>query len=379
MTLKVGINGFGRIGRMVLRSICGQGLLGNGIDVNAIVDTCHDADYLAYQLRHDSTHHKFRHEILPVKSRQGLTTADHLKIDGHRIRCASAPDRLEELRWKDLDVDLVIESTGLFTDSESVVGHLLAGADRALITAPASADIKTIVMGMNEHEYNPAAHPVVSGGSCTAHCLAMLVRVLMDEGIGVESGLMTAINSYTGSQRILDGFSRRDWRSGRAAAVNIIPSATNATEILGMIAPALKGKMAGLSFRVPSPDVSVINLAFRSARDTSIGEIDSLMKKASETYLKKYLGYTDEELVSTDFIHDSRSAIYDSPATLRSNIQGEKRSFRIVSWYDNEWGYSNRIVDLLQYMRNHAADQDTKKLNNFGYLAWRRVYESSSL
>jgi glyceraldehyde 3-phosphate dehydrogenase len=379
MALRVGINGFGRIGRMVFRSICGQGLLGNGIDVNAIVDICSEADYLAYQLRHDSTHHKFRHEILPVKSSQALNKADCLSIDGHRIRCIAAPEKLDGLAWKDLDVDLVIESTGLFTDSESVVGHLRAGADKVVITAPASKDIKTIIMGINEHEYNPGRQRVISGGSCTTHCLAMLVRILIDEGIGLESGLMTAINSYTGSQRILDGFSRRDWRSGRAAAVNIVPSVTNATQILEDVLPVLKGKMAGLSFRVPTPDVSIINLAFRSTRDSSIGEIDGLMKKASETYLKGHLRYTDEELVSTDFIHDSRSAIYDSPATLRSNIAGEKRSFRIVAWYDNEWGYSNRIVDLLQYMRDHAEDRDARTVEESGhYLRWR-IYESSSL
>ena len=205
-------------------------------------------------------------------------------------------------------------------------------------------------MGINEHEYESIKHNLISSASCTTHCLAMIVKVLLQEGIGIESGLMTAINSYTGSQRIVDGYSRRDWRSGRAAAVNIIPSTTNAAKLAWEILPELSGKITGLSFRIPTVDVSVVDLTFRSVRDTSIDEIDALMKKASETYLKGYLGYSKEELVSSDFIHDSHSSIYDSPATIQSNLKSEKRLFRIVSWYDNEWGYSNRIVDLVRYL-----------------------------
>lgn len=191
---------------------------------------------------------------------------------------------------------------------------------------------------------------IISSASCTTNCLAILVYALIKEGIGIATGLLAAINSYTASQRIVDGISRRDWRSGRAAAVNIIPSTTNATKLAWDVLPTLKGKLAGISFRVPTIDVSVVDLAFCSTRDTSIGEIDAFMKKASETYLKGYLGYTNEELVSTDFIHDSRSSIYDSLATIQSNLKSEKRLFRIVSWYDNEWGYSNRVVDMVRYL-----------------------------
>ena len=279
-----------------------------------------------------------------------LEYADILVVNGHKIKCIPAVHDPEKLPWKDFDVDVVIESTGIFTDSKKASGHLRAGAKKVIITAPAQGDLKTIVMGINEHEYDSAKHNIISSASCTTHCLAMIVKALLQEGIGIESGLMTAINSYTGSQRIVDGYSRRDWRSGRAAAVNIIPSTTNAAKLAWEILPELSGKIAGLSFRIPTVDVSVVDLTFRSVRDTSIDEIDVLIKKASETYLKGYLGYSKEELVSSDFIHDSRSSIYDSPATLQSNLKSEKRLFRLVSWYDNEWGYSNRIVDLVRYL-----------------------------
>jgi glyceraldehyde 3-phosphate dehydrogenase len=359
MSINIGINGFGRIGRLVLRSICDKGLLGGEIAVKAIVDVSADADYLAYQIKHDSAHHKFRHEIKAAKSSGSLGQADTLIINGRSIKCVAATCKPDELPWKALDVDVVIESTGLFTDSSTAGGHLRAGARKVIITAPARGNLKTIVMGVNEHEYDATRHHIISGASCTTNCLAMLVQALIREGLGVETGLVTAINSYTGSQRIVDGFSKRDWRSGRAAAVNIIPSTTNAAQILGDVLPELKGKLSGLSFRVPTIDVSIVDLAFRTAKDTSIGEIDAMMKKASETYLKGYLGYTDEELVSTDFIHDSHSAIYDSSATFRGNIEGEKRSFRVVSWYDNEWGYSNRIVDLIAYLHGSGIARET--------------------
>jgi glyceraldehyde 3-phosphate dehydrogenase len=191
---------------------------------------------------------------------------------------------------------------------------------------------------------------VVSNASCTTNCLAPVVHVLLKEGIGVETGLMTTIHSYTAAQKTVDGPSKKDWRGGRAAAINIIPSTTGAAKAVGEVLPQIKGKMTGMSFRIPTSDVSVVDLTFRSARDTSIEEIDKLLKKASETYLKGILGYADEELVSTDFIHDNRSSIYDSLATKQNNLPGEKRFFKIVSWYDNEWGYSCRTVDLLKYM-----------------------------
>jgi len=205
-------------------------------------------------------------------------------------------------------------------------------------------------MGVNNDKYDSAKHNVVSNASCTTNCLAPLVYVLLREGIGIETGLMTTIHSYTATQKVVDGVSKKDWRGGRAAAINIIPSTTGAAKAVGEVLPEIKGKLTGMSFRIPTPAVSVVDLTFRSVKETSIKEIDELLKKASSTYLKDILGYTDEELVSTDFIHDSRSSIYDSLATLQNNLPGEKRFFKVISWYDNEWGYSNRVVDLLRYM-----------------------------
>ena len=350
MAIRVGINGFGRIGRLVFQAICDQGLLGAGIDVIAIADISQDASYLAYQIKHDSIHRKFSHEMAIDKSDASKKDADILIINGRKIKCISAAKDPSELPWKALGVDVVIESTGLFTDSEKAAGHLKAGAKKVIITAPAQGDVKTIVMGINEYEYDAAKHHIISAASCTTHCLAQLIHVLIREGIGIETGLVTAINSYTASQRIVDGFSKRDWRSGRAAAINIIPSTTNAAKIVWEVFPTLKDKLSGISFRIPTIDVSVLELAFHASRDTSVGEIDTLMKKASETYLAGYLGYTKEELVSSDFIDDSRSSIYDSLATIQSNVQSEKRLFRIVSWYDNEWGYANRVADLVRHL-----------------------------
>ncbi|URA10996.1 type I glyceraldehyde-3-phosphate dehydrogenase [Thermospira aquatica] len=350
MAVKVGINGFGRIGRMVFQALCDQGLLGKEIDVVAVVDVATDADYFAYQIKYDSIHGKFKHKVETTKSDPSREEADILVVNGHKIKCVPATKTPAELPWKDLGVEYVIESTGLFTDSEKAKGHLEAGAKKVIISAPAKGEVKTIVMGVNEGEYDPKTHNIVSNASCTTNCLAPLVHVLLKEGIGIETGLMTTIHSYTATQKTVDGPSKKDWRGGRAAAINIIPSTTGAAKAVGEVLPAVKGKLTGMSFRVPTADVSVVDLTFRAARDTSIEEIDSLLKKASETYLKGILGYTDEELVSTDFIHDSRSSIYDSLATLQNNLKGEKRFFKIVSWYDNEWGYSNRVVDLLRYM-----------------------------
>jgi len=360
MAIRIGINGFGRIGRLLLRAICDQGLLGKVIDVVAVVDVSTDVDYFAYLIKHDSVHGDFSHQLEGLKGNAFLKEADQLIINGHRIKCLAAPKRLFDLPWEGLDIDLVIESTGLFTDSEQASVHLQAGAKRVLITAPAQGNVKTIVMGVNEHEYDRERQHIISAASCTTHCLSMLLRVLIQEGIGIQTGLVTAINSYTASQKITDGFSKRDWRSGRAAAGNIIPSKTSASKIALDVFPQLRGKLSGISFRVPTMDVSVVDLTFRSQRDTSIGEIDALMKKASQTYLKGYLAYTNEELVSTDFIHDSHSSIYDSIATIQSNVEEDRHLFRLVSWYDNEWGYSNRIVDLIRYMSVEQA-HETKR------------------
>jgi len=350
MALKVGINGFGRIGRLVFQALADQGLLGKTIDVVAVVDISTDADYFAYQLKYDSVHGHFKHKVETRKSKPDLAEADLLVVNGEEIKCVMATRDPAQLPWKDLGVDYVIESTGLFTESEKAKGHLAAGAKKVIISAPAKGEVKTLVMGVNHEEYDSTKHTIVSNASCTTNCLAPLVHVLLKEGIGIETGLMTTIHAYTATQKTVDGPSKKDWRGGRAAAINTIPSSTGAAKAVGEVLPATKGKLTGMAFRVPTADVSVVDLTFRSVKDTSIQEIDSLLKKASETYLKGYLGFTEEELVSTDFIHDKRSSIYDSLATVQNNLPGEKRFFKIVSWYDNEWGYSNRVVDLLTYI-----------------------------
>jgi glyceraldehyde 3-phosphate dehydrogenase len=353
--MKVAINGFGRIGRLVFQSIVDQGLLGKDkIDVVAVVDIATDAEYFAYQLKYDSVQGKMKAELKTKKSDPVKAEDDILVVNGHEIACIMAEKELKNLPWAKLGVEYVIESTGLFSD-EKAYGHLEAGAKKVIITAPAKSKaedkkIPTFVMGVNQEKYNPAKDLVVSNASCTTNCLAPLVYVLLKEGIGIETGLMTTIHSYTATQKTVDGVSKKDWRGGRAAAINIIPSTTGAAKAVGEVLPETKGKLTGMSFRVPTPTVSVVDLTFRSEKDSSIEEIDALMKKASETYLKGLLGYGNEELVSTDFIHDPRSSIYDSLATLQNNLKGEKRFFKLVSWYDNEWGYSNRVVDLLRYM-----------------------------
>ncbi len=353
--MKVAINGFGRIGRLVFQAIVDQGLLGKDkVDVVAVVDVSTDAEYFAYQLKYDSVHGRMKADISAKKSDPSLAEADTLVVNGHEIKCVMAEKEVKNLPWAKLGVEYVIESTGLFTD-EKAYQHLDAGAKKVIISAPAKSKdetkkIKTFVMGVNEQDYDPAKHHVVSNASCTTNCLAPIVHVLLKEGIGIETGLMTTIHSYTATQKTVDGVSKKDWRGGRAAACNIIPSTTGAAKAVGEVLPATKGKLTGMSFRVPTPDVSVVDLTFRAERDTSIEEIDGLIRKASESYLKNILGYANEELVSTDFIHDARSSIYDSLATLQNNLPGEKRFFKLVSWYDNEWGYSNRVVDLLRYM-----------------------------
>jgi len=350
MAIKVGINGFGRIGRLVFQAICDQGLLGKEIDVVAVVDISTDAKYFAYQLRYDSIHGKFKHEVTTAKSDASKEEDDMIVVNGHKIKCVMATKNPSELPWKALGVEYVIESTGLFTDSEKAKGHLEAGAKKVIISAPGKGEVKTIVMGVNEQEYDAQKHNIVSNASCTTNCLAPLVHVIVKEGIGIETGLMTTIHAMTATQKTVDGPSKKDWRGGRAASINIIPSTTGAAKAVGEVLPVTKGKLTGMSFRIPTADVSVVDLTFRANRDTSIEEIDGLLKKASETYLKGYLGYSKEELVSTDFIHDCRSSIYDSLATLQNYLKGEKRFFKIVSWYDNEWGYSNRVVDLVRFM-----------------------------
>ncbi len=350
MATKVAINGFGRIGRLVFQSLVDQELLGKEFDVVGVVDVSTDAAYFAYQLKYDSVHGRMKAEISSEKSKPGLEQDDVLVVNGHKIRCIGATKSLEDLPWKDLGVEYVIESTGLFTTADKAVGHIKAGAKKVIISAPAKGDVKTLLMGVNHWEYDPAKHNIVSNASCTTNCLAPLVYVILKEGIGIETGLMTTIHSYTAPQKTVDGPSKKDWRGGRAAAINIIPSTTGAAKAVGQVLPQVNGKLTGMSFRVPTPDCSVVDLTFRAERDTSIEEIDKLLKKASGDYMKGILDYTEEAVVSSDFIHSAASSTYDSLATLQNNLSGEKRFFKVVSWYDNEWGFSNRMVDLLKFM-----------------------------
>jgi len=349
MRTKVAINGFGRIGRLVFAALVEQGLL-NAFEVVAVVDVSTDAKYFAYQLKYDSVHGKFKGTLDTAKSHASLEEDDTLIVNGHAIQCVMAAKTPDLLPWKELGVEYVIESTGLYTEAEKAGLHLKAGAQKVIIKAPAKGGVKTLVMGVNETEYDPTAHHVVSNASCTTNCLAPLVHVLLQEGVGVQTGLMTTIHAYTATQKTVDGPSKKDWRGGRAAAINVIPSTTGAAKAVGEVIPRLKGKLTGMAFRVPTADVSVVDLTFLAEQDTSIDAIDALMKKASESYLKGILEYAREELVSSDFIHNDHSSIYDSLATLQNNLKGEKRFFKIVSWYDNEWGYSHRVVDLLKFM-----------------------------
>src|SRR3954471_605800 len=291
MALKVGINGFGRIGRLVFQALCDQGLLGKSIDVVAVVDISTDADYFAYQMKYDSVHGRFKHPVSAEKSSPSAAENDVLVVGGDKVRCIMATKEPSQLPWKDLGVDYVIESTGLFTDSEKAKGHIAAGAKKVIISAPGKGEVKTLVMGVNENEYDPAKHLIVSNASCTTNCLAPVVHVILKEGIGIETGLMTTIHAYTATQKTVDGPSKKDWRGGRAAAINTIPSSTGAAKAVGEVLPSTKGKLTGMSFRVATADVSVVDLTFRSVKDTSIEEIDSLLKKASQTYLKDILGY----------------------------------------------------------------------------------------
>jgi glyceraldehyde 3-phosphate dehydrogenase len=351
MAISVGINGFGRIGRLVFKSLVEKGLLGKEIDVKAVVDISTDAKYFAYQIKYDSVYGRFNADIKTEKSKPDVESDDVLVVNVNKIKCVLTTKEPSQLPWKELGVDFVIESTGLFTSYDKAKGHLDAGAKKVIISAPAKGgEIKTFVLGVNDQEYDPKKHHIISNASCTTNCLAPLVHVLLKEGIGVETGIMTTIHSYTATHKTVDGPSKKDWRGGRGAAINIIPSTTGAAKAVGEVIPEVKGKLTGMSFRVPTPDVSVVDLTFRSKKDTSIEEIDKLMKKASETYLKGILGATNDEVVSTDFIGDERSSIYDSLATLQNNFKDEKRFFKVISWYDNEWGYSNRVVDFLMKM-----------------------------
>jgi glyceraldehyde 3-phosphate dehydrogenase len=342
--VKVGINGFGRIGRLVFRALVEQGLLGKQLDVVAVNDLV-PADNLAYLVKYDSVQGRFKGSVSTDRT-AGAPEDDILIVDGHKIQCLAVKEGPQALPWKDLGVDYVIESTGLFTEAEKAKGHLAAGAKKVIISAPAKGEDITVVMGVNHERYAPATHHIISNASCTTNCLAPVVHVLLKESFGIDEGLMTTVHAYTATQKTVDGPSRKDWKGGRAAAQNIIPSTTGAAKAVALVCPEVKGKLTGMAFRVPTPTVSVVDLTVKTSKSTSYKDICAAMKNASETYLKGILAYTTDEVVSSDFIHDAHSSIFDGS----SGIELNDRFFKLVSWYDNEWGYSNRCVDLLKYM-----------------------------
>jgi glyceraldehyde 3-phosphate dehydrogenase len=344
MSTRIAINGFGRIGRLVFRALYTQGLFGKEVEVVAVGDIV-PADNLAYLLKYDSIQGKFEGKVASKKSAADKDGDDVLLVDDKEIHVVSAKTPAE-LPWKKFGVDYVIESTGLFTEAEKSKGHIAAGAKKVMITAPAKGEDITVVMGVNHEKYDPGKHAIISNASCTTNCLAPVVHVMLKEGFGLAEGIMTTVHSYTATQKTVDGPSRKDWKGGRSAALNIIPSTTGAAKAVSLVLPEVKGKLTGMAFRVPTPTVSVVDLTFKTEKPTSLKEINAALKKASEGYLQGILGYTDEEVVSSDFIHDPRSSIYDAG----SSIELSPTFFKLISWYDNEWGYSNRCVDLLMYM-----------------------------
>ena len=341
MAVKVAINGFGRIGRLVFRALVEQGLLGTTLDVVAVGDIV-PADNLAYLLKYDSTQGKFQGTVSSKKSSPDKAEDDVLVVNGRDILVVSAKSPAE-LPWAKLGVDLVIESTGLFTEAEKAKGHITAGAKKVIISAPAKGEDITVVLGVNDDQLDLSKHHIISNASCTTNCLAPLVHVLLKEGFGIAEGLMTTVHAYTATQKTVDGPSKKDWKGGRTAAQNIIPSATGAARAVALVIPEVKGKLTGMALRVPVPTVSVVDLTVKTTKETSLTEIKAAFKHASETYMKGILAYTDEEVVSSDFIHDKHSSIFDAGSSIELN----KNFFKLISWYDNEWGYSNRVVELL--------------------------------
>ena len=341
MAVKIAINGFGRIGRLVFRALVEQGLLGSQYEVVALNDLV-PADNLAYLLKYDSVHGRFNGSVTTEKSDSAVAEDDIIVVNGHKIKCLAITEGPAAMPWEQMQVDIVIESTGLFTESEKARGHLEAGAKKVIISAPAKGDVKTVVIGVNEDTLT-ASDDIISNASCTTNCLAPVTKVLLDN-FGIEEGLMTTIHSYTATQKTNDGPSRKDWKGGRAAAINIIPSSTGAAKAVGLVLPEVQGKLTGMALRVPTINVSVIDLTVKTVQETSYAEICQKMKEAAKGPLKGILVYTEDDVVSTDFIHDPASSIFDAG----SGIELNNRFFKLISWYDNEWGYSNRCIDLLQ-------------------------------
>ncbi|MDN3670583.1 type I glyceraldehyde-3-phosphate dehydrogenase [Echinicola jeungdonensis] len=328
--IKVGINGFGRIGRLVFRAAQER----DDIQVVAINDLV-DVDYMAYMLRYDSTHGQFKGDVA-VKDGQ-------LVVNGQSIR-VTAEKNPADLKWSDVGADYVVESTGLFLTKETAKGHIEAGAKKVIMSAPSKDDTQMIVMGVNESAYTSDMQ-FVSNASCTTNCLAPLAKVVNDNW-GIEEGLMTTVHATTATQKTVDGPSMKDWRGGRGAGQNIIPSSTGAAKAVGKVIPSLNGKLTGMAFRVPTPDVSVVDLTVKLKEAASYEEICAKMKEAAEGELKGILGYTEDAVVSNDFIGDVRTSIFDAGA----GIQLSDKFVKLVSWYDNEWGYSNKVVDLVTYI-----------------------------
>ncbi len=329
--IQVGINGFGRIGRLVFRASTER----DNIQVVAINDLL-DVDYMAYMLRYDSVHGKFKGTVDVVDGK--------LVVNGFPIRVTAEKDP-ENLKWNEVGAEYVVESTGLFLSKELAEKHLRAGAQKVVMSAPPKDDTPMFVMGVNNHEY--AGQNIVSNASCTTNCLAPLTKVIHDN-FGLIEGLMTTVHATTATQKTVDGPSAKDWRGGRAAGGNIIPSSTGAAKAVTKVIPELKGRLTGMSFRVPTLDVSVVDLTCRLEKATSYDEIKAVIKKASENELKGILGYTEDSVVSSDFIGDTRTSIFDANAGIMLNPNFVK----LVSWYDNEMGYSNKILDLVSYIKS---------------------------
>lgn len=325
---KVGINGFGRIGRLAFRAALDR----KDIEVVGINDLV-DADYMAYMLKYDSTHGRFNGT---VEAKDG-----HLVVNGKKIRVTAEKDPAN-LKWNEVGAEIIIESTGLFLTKDAAQKHISAGAKKVLMSAPAKDDTPTFVMGVN-HKQLKADQTIVSNASCTTNCLAPLAKVLNDK-FGIAEGLMSTVHAVTATQKTVDGPSAKDWRGGRGAYQNIIPSSTGAAKAVALVIPALKGKLTGMSFRVPVADVSVVDLTVRLEKPASYEDIKTAMKEASEGELKGIMGYTEEDVVSQDFLGDARTCIFDAKAGIALNDHFVK----VVAWYDNEWGYSNKLIDLLQ-------------------------------
>ncbi len=329
--IKVGINGFGRIGRLVFRAAHNR----DDVQIVGINDLL-DVDYIAYMLKYDSVHGKFNGDV-EVKD-------GNLVVNGKTIR-VTAERNPADLKWDAVEAEYVVESTGLFLSKEAAQAHIEAGAKYVVMSAPSKDDTPMFVVGVNHNEYAKGTQ-IVSNASCTTNCLAPITKVLNDK-FGVEEGLMTTVHAVTATQKTVDGPSAKDWRGGRAALGNIIPSSTGAARAVGVVIPELNGKLTGMSLRVPTVNVSVVDLTVRLKKETTYEEICAAMKEASEGELKGILGYTNEAVVSTDFIGDARTSVFDETA----GIQLSPNFVKVISWYDNEWGYSNKVVDLIAHMK----------------------------